>query len=136
MMREENIPIALYQIVLVFVTVLTGLQTAVLSAVAVFLASYTVFLAYWYRQPIYDHVTPAGGLWPLIGCLSNLGLFYLFLRWWLWEPQELPILRSASFFGAAITVFFAYFAPAIFTGILNGLVIKYLRSKEPPSGMW
>lgn len=107
-MRVSHGPGAVGLCVLGVVTLLAGIRLGLVAAAVVYVIGMTVYVRWAWRMirevGYVDHAWPAPVWLGLIGWGTTVAVVYLFLYLWLLRPDDLFILRSAPFFGAALTL--------------------------------
>ena len=147
-MRLANVPITFGLLALAGASVVVGFPGGLLWALPVYVVALVASLGVKgrviARLGYFDNVWPlpvaiahfarpkfAGPLTLILGLMGwgvGLASVYLFLRLWLWFPDELPILPGIPFVGALITVSALWVADIV----LEGIISLALFGRRPP----
>lgn len=88
------------------------------------MVSFAALATYVVPLPVYDHATPVPAAFAIFGVTATVALAYIFLRLWLWSPNELWFLHSIPWLASGITVAILWLAPSM----IEPLVWAFLRS--------
>lgn len=141
-MRLQNAPVALALSTLGIVTAIAGFAGALPWAVAVWAIALVATLVV--KRRVMKHMGYFDNAWPLpiamahfagqrlasaltlilslLGWGAFLASVYLFLRLWIWFPNEVPFLQSIPLLGAFATVSLLWVADVVLGFLINLLL--------------
>ena len=141
-MRLQNVPVASALSTLGIVTAIAGFAGALPWAVAVWAIALVATLVV--KRRVMKHMGYFDNAWPLpiamahfagqrlasaltlilslLGWGAFLASVYLFLRLWIWFPNEVPFLQSIPLLGAFATVSLLWVADVVLGFLINLLL--------------